>query len=271
MLPDEIVWKDRKYIRESLVVPTGAFTRQVKHDWQRNDWKGYVFRPNLPEVYRCGKLNDYSGIPDQYVNGHYSRLTAEWQFFWFDLCCLSYYGKVHNQLTKDQYNWLALRWTSVGGNRTAFTNGHGLDKYRNYVLNSNRDTVEEPMIYTLICGGMTTKEISVTKNIYGKDMLKMPAFNGRESPPDVTTIDIRNDPRIFTAVNITSTKVSTGGYAVNPFPQFKKDTVPQDVLIPLIASDDIYFPADYCYSVNSVVKLNPYNAPRSVFQKYPAQ
>lgn len=236
------------------------FTKRFLHDWERDDWKGSVWRSNLPEVFRCGELDDSD-------NGHYVRLTEETQFFWFDICCKSYYGKYHNEITKDQYTWLAKRWTSVGAGWRAFTNKHGLDTFRNYVLDINRGT-EDPAIYTLVCGGMTTKPLNVLKNKNGVDMAQIPTFDPNNFP-DVRSIDIKNDPRIFNAVNITSTVVSAGGYSITPFAQFQKDGISQDVLLPLFSNEPIYFPVRWLGDWNNNQKINPYNPAKPMFQNYP--
>lgn len=273
IFPYEIIYKGKRYHREEEQDnDSPLFTRRILHDWERLDWRGYVTRPNLPEVYRLGNVDDFDANPTQprIVNGHYTPLTEEWQFFWFDICCLTYYGKLHNQITKAQYTWLAKRWTSVGANTTAFTNAHGLDRYQNHVLGTNLTTREKPAIYTLWCGGACTKEISKVTNRYGQTMLLIPTFDGTKSPPDVKTIDIRNDPRIFLATNITRTKIGTG-YAINPFPQFwNKDNVYQDVPVILLAKRPVYYPAKLTQKIAVDVKLNPYNKPRDTFLQYPA-
>src|SRR6266508_3578801 len=118
-----------------LFVPTPAY--RVMWDWEMDDFKK-ITRPNLPAVFRCGEISDNS-------NGHYVNLTRAWQFFWFDLCAIIYYGRYHQELTPAEYESLADKWTALGATRRAFTNQHGLDKFRNYVTN-DRLNKEEPKI-----------------------------------------------------------------------------------------------------------------------------
>jgi hypothetical protein len=245
-------------------LPSILFTHRVSFDWERDDWTGTVTRSGMPCVFRCGELidNDY---------GHYVELTKEWQFFWFDLCCKSYYGKYHEELTSAQYSWLAQKWTAVGGDDKAFTNQHGLDYFRNYVLNTGIGK-QNPAIYTLICGGASTKPLSIVKNNRGMLMAEIPSFDGTKPPPDVRTIDIKTDPRIFMANSITSKEIIVDGrktYAINPFPQFQKNYAPQDVPVPLVSNEPIYYPVKYLVKWEGNVKFNPYNLPRNTFLNYP--
>lgn len=246
---------------------------RVMWDWERDGFEK-VTRPNLPGVFRCGELGDAS-------NGHYVPLTREWQFFWFDLCCKIYYGRYHQDLTPREYKHLAERWTVVGATTTAFTNHHGLDKFRNYVLDL-RSEKEEPMIYTLVCGGAT---LAGTPELFKKGnkrtwMLKVARFDGRKPPPPVETIDPYTDPRVFFATTITNrrikdrytipvvdertnppgyqTKEIREGYKVNAFPQFKKGNRLLDCPIPLIASKDIYYPLKDLVPLPAAEKPSPY-------------
>lgn len=251
---------------------------RVKWDWEIPGFD--IERPQMPGVFRCGDL-------DNPLNGHYTRLTREWQFFWFDLCCKVYYGRYHQDLTKAEYRWLANRWTSVGATTTAFTNLHGLDKFRNYVLDENRE-MEDPKIYTLVCGGASLAGTPVLFQKGNKRswMLKVEYFDGTKPPPPVQTIDPGTDPRVFFATTIRKKRIKreyeivvfneelnppgrepakfSGGFSVNPFPQFKKNGVAQDCPIPLIASKEIYFPLSQLAAIDPAEgqKPSPYFPPR---------
>lgn len=247
---------------------------RVKWDWEIEGFD--VHRPRMPGVFRCGDI-------DNHLNGHYTALTEEWQFFWFDLCCKMVHGRYHQQLTKSEYRALATRWTSVGANTTAFTNAQGLDKYRNYVLNINRHVKELPKIYTLVCGGA---RLAGTPVLYKKDkesrwMLKVEYFDGTKPPPPVETIDPRTDPRVFYATTVRDKIVVhpykmvrfveeegqpprreevefQQGFAVNPFPQFKKNGMAIHCPVPLIASKDIYFPFSGLAAIEPGQPWSPY-------------
>jgi hypothetical protein len=257
------------------MAPTASILKpeyRVMWDWEIINFD--VDRPKMPCVFRCGDIADHS-------NGHYTALTKEWQFFWFDLCCKIYYGRYHQDLTKAEYKWLANRWTSVGGNTTAFTNNHGLDKFRNYVLDE-RQGKEDPKIYTLVCGGASLAGTQVRFKKGNKTvwMLKVVHFDGTKSPPPVETIDPYTDPRVFFATTITGKKVAkeyqvvifneqtnppsqeiktfARGFSVNPFPQLKKDGQLLDCPIPLIASKDIFYPLKDLVAIEAGKKPSPY-------------
>ena len=245
-------------------------------DWEMEGFD--IERPEMPGVFRCGDIDDHS-------NGHYTRLTKDWQFFWFDLCCKVYYGRYHQDLTKAEYRWLATRWTSVGATTTAFTNFHGLDKFRNYVTDENRD-MEDPKIYTLVCGGagLAGTPVLLKKGKESRWMLKVEHFDGTKPPPPVETIDPYTDPRVFFATTIRDKRIKTeykitifdeqtdppsliikkiaGGFSVNPFPQFKKNGVTTDCPVPLIASKDIYYPLKDLVAIDIGKKPSPYFPPR---------
>jgi len=256
-------------------LPSGGYdgpppAYRVMWDWEIDGFEK-IGRPNLPAVFRCGEISDNS-------NGHYTPLTREWQFFWFDLCCKIFYGRYHQDLTKMEYDWLANKWTSVGGDGTAFTNNHGLDTFRNYPL-GERTKDDDPAIYTLVCGGasLAGTPVQFTKGKKKMWMLKVEHFDGTKSPPPVETIDPYTDPRVFFATNITNARVRDSGYIVknfkegtctpdpkgqvfpegykvNPFPQFDG----MDVPVPLIASWDIYYPMKNLVSIGTEKKAIPY-------------
>jgi len=217
---------------------------RVKWDWELDDFDGEISRPKLPCVFRCGEINNNS-------NGHYTRLNQEWQFFWFDLCCKVFYDRYHQDLTKKEYDWLANKWTGVGGSKTAFMNGKGLNTERNYVL-GERMSKEDAAIYTLVCGGASLAGTRVV-NDKGVDMLRVNHFDGTKPPPPVDTINPYTDPRVFFATTITARKIADG-FSVNPFPQFKGKDVP----VPLIASTDIYYPMKDLQAVDGWEKPSPY-------------
>ena len=250
---------------------------RVMWDWERDKFKE-VTRPRLPGVFRCGELSNN-------LNGHYVNLTRDWQFFWFDLCSKIYYGRLHQDLTPDEYHWLANRWTSLGATAIAFTNQHGLDKFRNYVL-EERMSKEEPKIYTLVCGGasLTGTPVLYQKGKMCRWMLKVAHFNGRQAPPPVETIDPYTDPRVFFATTIVNKKIRReyqvtvfeankekltqktkqfkNGYQANPFPQLAREGGGlADCPVPLLAYEDIYYPMEDLVLIEDGVKPSPYFLP----------
>ena len=229
---------------EEMKLAASPTLYRVKWDWELDDFDGEISRSNLPCVFRCGESNNNS-------NGHYTPLNKEWQFFWFDLCCKVFYKRYHQDLTKKEYEWLAKKWTGVGGSKTAFMNGKGLNTKRNHVLGERMDK-EEAAIYTLVCGGASLTGIRVV-NAKGVEMLKVNHFDGKKPPPPADTINPHTDPRVFFATTITARKIADG-FSVNPFPQFKGTDVP----IPLIASKNIFYPMKDLQVVEGGQKPSPY-------------
>jgi len=212
----------------------------VKRDWERDDYLGYITRPNMPCVFRCGELGATQ-------NGHYTRLDEEWQFFMFDVTSLSVFGRLHDDLTALEYDWLAQKFTSVFDDGRAFNNNHGFDVFRNYIT-GERMNAELPAIYTIACGGA-----SLGGEVVG-NYLKVAHFDGNGHPPDPSTIFPYTDPRVFFATTITDTKDGLGGYRVRRFPQYDG----RDVPVPLIASTDIYYPLADLEEYTGA-KRSPYN------------
>jgi len=221
---------------------------RVKWDWEGTVKFGTSFRKVAPDpcVFRCGELNDNE-------IGHYVDLTEAWQWFWFELCCKTSFGCYSRNLSRRKRTWLANRWEAVGGNWTAFTNGHGIDLFQNFILGERLDR-EPPAIYTLVCGGATLTG-EVVRNGKGVDMLKVDHFDGGKPPPPVESIDLYADPRIFFANIITTKPVKDAdkkdiGYRVVRFPQFRGKDVP----VPLIANSDIYYPLSDLEEISTGVK-----------------
>lgn len=210
----------------------------VKRDWERSDFTGTITRRGMPMVFRMGEYDDPR-------NGHYTRLTEEWQFFWFDLCANIVYMRYHQELNRDEFLYLAKRVTALGSGDRAFTNFHGLDQYRNYLTGEN-PMAELPAIYTLVCGGA-----SINGEVAG-DMLRVEHFDGTQSPPDVSGIDPYTDPRVFFATTVS--QAIDGSFRAYHFPQLGGLDVP----VPIIASRDIYYPLKDLERYEDRYKRAPY-------------
>ncbi len=251
----------------TTLLPKAAVTKPlyyVLRDWECSRWAGKVRdlgfttdgqpRHAVPMVFRLGDIN--------YIDGHYTYLDEDWQFFTFDLLCLSYYGKTHQALADVEYNWIAERWRGLYASKTAFTNRQGADKNRNWVTRKqsdmNKDVDKGIGLYTLVCGGASLTGTPVL-NSKGSMMLRVDAFDGTKPPPNIRTINIRTDPRIFKATIITDKKVP-GGYIVRKFTYLENPVTGEvrDCLVPIIASEPVYYPMPDLRIVTSGVKPNPY-------------
>ncbi|RPJ29466.1 MAG: hypothetical protein EHM33_01050 [Chloroflexi bacterium] len=196
-------------------VQAGTVRYFAKHEWAQADIS------SRPAVQRVGEYSDH-------LNGHFSTFGLGWQFFAMDLASKIVFGKYHDELTRDQYRWLANRLTEVYGSTTAFCNGKGLTTHRNHLTGEN-GTADEPGIYTLICTGASLGGAEVG------NMLKVAHFDATQPPPDVSTIDPYTDPRVFFATIIGK---GASGYRVYRFDQLDGYDVP----VPFIASRDVYYP-----------------------------
>lgn len=217
---------------------------QVLFDWQRSDFTGTITRPNMPCVFRLGELENSN-------NGHYTQLTAAWQFFLADLIAMSVYGRAYGSLSRVEKVYIAKRTTAIYSDDRFITNNKGMDVYRNYLLDERMEK-ELPAIYTLVCGGASLAGEIVT-NSRGAPMLKVEHFDGTKPPPPIDSIDWRNDPRVFFANSITGTR-KEDGYAVYRFPQLAG----RDVPIPIVASRDVYFPLAFTRLLADGKKGYPY-------------
>jgi len=224
-------------------------------DWECSRWAGGVrdmgftntgeARHAVPCVFRLGDIN--------YIDGHYTYLNREWQFFTFDLMCLMYYGKVHGALSDVEHQWIANRWANVYHGTTAFTNRQGTNTNRDYVNDRNREADKGIGIYTLVCGGASLSGMQVT-NDKEKRMLRVDTFDGTKPPPDISTIDIRKDPRIFYATIISDKRIN-GGYSTYRFSQLENPVTKKvyDLPIPIIASKPVFYPmADLRYVADGI-------------------
>ena len=232
----------------------------VERDWECSRWASGVRdmgftnegerRHAVPCVFRLGDI--------EYIDGHYTYLNKEWQFFTFDLMCLSYYGKPHGALSDVEYKWIANRWANVYHGTTAFTNRQGTNTNRDYVNDRNQDAEKGIGIYTLVCGGASLSGLVVT-NSKRKQMLKVDAFDGTKPPPDVMTINVNTDPRIFFATIISDTRINSG-YRTYRFSQLQNPTSGRvyDLPIPIIVSKPSYYPMDDLRIVVDGIKPSPY-------------
>ena len=244
----------RTFVSEAVEVPSSTEGYWFAlHDWQFPPFQLRYIAPQMsgtPQVQRVGDIENPQ-------NGHYTRLTKEWQWFWFDLACKAVFGVYHQSLSKEDFNWLSQRWTAVGSSDKAFNNKQGLDDYHNYVRDERRDK-KDPAIYSLICGGAALRGVRV-ENSRGEWMIRLESFDGTKPPPPVESIDLARDPRIFFANNISRTRIRDG-YRVFRFSQFSKPEINmyRDVPVPLITSKPVYYYAERMRWVEGRNKPSPY-------------
>lgn len=253
--------------RVTTLLPKATATKLlcfVERDWECSRWGGRVRdmgfttdgeeRHAVPMVFRLGDI--------EYNDGHYTYLGKDWQLFTFNLLSLSYYGKTWNMLSDVEYDWLAKRWASVYGGKTAFTNRQGPEKNRNWVTRErgemNEDAKQGIGLYSMVCGGASISGTVIT-NSKGSRMLKVDAFDGTKPPPDISTINFRTDPRIFFATIISDHRVS-GGYKTFRFAQLANSFTGEvkDVPVPIVVSKPSYYPMEDLRVVTNGVKPNPY-------------
>lgn|SRR6185503_192145 len=253
--------------RVTTLLPKATVTKPlyfVERDWECSRWAGGVrdmgftkegeARHAVPMVFRLGDI--------EYHDGHFTYLGREWQLFTFNLLSLSYYGKTYPVLSDVEYDWLANRWASVYGGKTAFTNRQGPERNRNWVTRKegemNKDAEKGIGLYSMVCGGASITGMVVT-NANRNRMLKVDAFDGTNPPPDINTINFKTDPRIFYATIISDFRIS-GGYKTYRFAQLENPISHEvkDVPIPIIVSRPAYYPMNDLRAVAGSVKPNPY-------------
>jgi hypothetical protein len=186
-----------------------------------------------PEVFNLGEPLDNN---DSYK----FFLTREWQDFLFALFVKVAYNKKRSQLTEEEFEYLAQKWTNLMASNKAFTNGNGSWTRRNYILNTN---IGEPdMAYDKIrtSGGasITGKE---EENILHQKILRVNAFDGRLPPPHIDSIDPYTDTRVFFCTNIEADGT------VSRFPQLSGVGAPtpllsHDVPLAIISENPIFYP-----------------------------
>lgn len=186
-----------------------------------------------PEVITLGLANNYK------FSYKYS-LNIQWQWFSFSLFATSAYNKAISLLTKEEFDFLVSRWSALYAGDIAFTNGSGTDKYRNYILDTNQGKPDFAYDKIRACGGAyLTGEDWI--NGQGEAVLRVDTFDGNGNPPDISTINLYNDSRIFFA-DIIGDKGN-----VYRFPHLEGTGSPtplvnHDVPVPIISAEPVFYP-----------------------------
>lgn len=90
------------------------------------------------------------GLPDQMAQYYdeFIPLSKKLQFFWFDLCCLSLYGRLHDQLLPLQLRTAKETHLSFTDSACCFNNGVSWqDGYQDFVHGIHKDLTKGPIQY----------------------------------------------------------------------------------------------------------------------------
>lgn len=205
---------------------------KVLHDIELGELR-HCAADSCPEVFNLGSPLDNN-------SSYKFPLNQSWQIFSFGIFVKVGYNKKLNELTNDEYWYMANRWSAVYLSWIAFCNGMGSDKNHNYIMGTHPD--RELMAYDKIrvCGGATItgkEEI----NSAGQPVLRVDTFNGLYGPPSVESINPFTDRRIFFADIVhpdghLTRFTQLNGYG-SPTPILCKD-----VPVPIIADEPVYYP-----------------------------
>lgn len=168
---------------------------QVKHDYElpKGVWRA------APEVFR---LNPQ----------HYVTMTEEVQVFMFKLLS-DEMDKVGASLEQKKAAWRYL----YDGDR-AFTNGRGVERFKDFITPANLSSSEYPGLSTLICGGNVVMGEPVMAKWDTEIEPCLDVDTLRDYPSVLSDFNRDNYPYwIFYATIATTTKLSNGTYKVTRF------------------------------------------------------
>jgi len=174
-----------------------------------------------PAVFILGEEGDNK-------NSHSVPLDRDAQFFIANIMSLSEFGRLFGDLTQTEREFVGSAFRGVLGDRKAFANGKGFQgdlPRRDYINRKDLHAAEIPW-YDKI---RTTATNSHKGEIVGTN-LRVGTFDV-DNLPDVSTLDIANDPRIFYA------SIQYAGGHVGPFPNLSKG-----VPLPLFSRRDVFYP-----------------------------
>lgn len=165
---------------------------------------------------------------------HHVVLTEPIQLLW---------RRMNPQLTDEQ-------WTLCLGNTLAFTNGTGFPGHRNYVTGAEPNAKDPRFDQARFCGGAILKERYVQDG-----RLYFEAIDTRQPLPYAW--EVMNKPWLyFEAVNIAE---SQGKPVIRPL----KGGWGKPVYVPLLVSQDAYYPVELCTKLETGIAVlpSPYSYP----------
>lgn len=217
--------------------PPGIFAFAL-HDFEtsayfREDW-GYsvprgLFKDN-------DKLKNHLGWPEMvpFEPRVGVKLTEELQWFWFKQLILSYYGHSEfDRLTAGEKDFMKNAWRGITKSHTAFCNGRGTDRCRDFIRNVNIDK-ELPILWENTCGG-TTLELNSTAVYTKGHKVRTLRTSDYDAWKDWTFLD---HPQFFTfGTNATPFKAGTadtftktGPWKVDPMHYLDGKHVPVPII-----------------------------------------
>lgn len=187
-----------------------------------------------PEVFNLGSSVDNN-------SSYRYSLGQAWQIFSFGIFVKVGYNKRLNELTKEEFWYMAGKWSAVYYSWIAFcNNNNGSEVCHNYIMGTHPDKPDMAYDKIRVCGGAAiTGEEEL--NSSGKAVLRVDTFNGLYGPPSIESINPFADSRIFFA-----SQVNPDGH-ITRFPQLSGIGSPtpivcKDVPVPMIADEPVYYP-----------------------------
>jgi hypothetical protein len=166
----------------------------------------------------CGKL---VGYPDQFYpyQSPWIRMTEERSWWFFEVQCLSCFGKRFSALNSAQRSFAKADWVEFMDDKRCFTNDNGTTTHHDYITGRNPDKGD--MYYqTLILGGNVVDVLSDTGMLPERYFNKPASYPHRRiravNPNNLPTPeDFLKDPAVC---HLCTTIKPTGEHGL--FPQF---------------------------------------------------
>lgn len=207
-------------VKEIPPVLSIPYLARVKWDWERTI-------DGLPRMlsseYDPPTFGYPGGLPDtnKTFYDQFFELVKKTQFLWFDLNCIAQYGKTSKSLSASQSKAAKQSWKSLTASGRFLTNGRSREEgYADYVLgvnlNSGKGGIQQE---NLVLGGNTVKVIGEREILGGRWYVPCAALDISKPLPAAGDL-FRDKTLCHWCTNSTPFPVLSGGYRVDPFPQF---------------------------------------------------
>jgi len=206
-------------VRQPSVV-TIPYWARVKWDWERTS----DGMPRMLSVdYKPPTYGYPGGLPDTNKTyfDQFFELVKKAQYLWYDLNCIAQYGKSSKALSASQSKAARQSWKSLTASGRALTNGRSREEgYADYVLGINIGAAKGGIQQeNLVLGGNTVKVIGEREMLGGKWYLPVAAVDLSKPLPAAADL-FRDKTLCHWCTNSTPIPVMSGGYRIDPFPQF---------------------------------------------------
>lgn len=187
------VFVDKLPTQESPT-PTDLLRYYVKPDQRTSRWN-YTVRPVAPDpsVMPLSLLDGYDGRNN---DTSYTVFTESMQWLWCDILAVSKYGRLFKELSRDQRNFIAGKFTAICGSDKAFHDYHGVDFHKNYPQRKNLDKDDALQESKICVNNYVYSDSKPHLNRHGKWMVNILTFYPNTIPTNITAEAVFTDPRI---------------------------------------------------------------------------